>query len=132
MILEITNAFQLPAIFKMADKIPNVKRSIIEVMLTKGLSRQDAKIISDIQDNEYVGFIYVSIENLNGENVAFIHLSYVKPGLINSGHELLARLILWSKFLGISNIVASTHPSTKWLKKNYKFKSFSELIRRSI
>ena len=132
MILEITNAFQLPAIFKMAEKIPNVKKSVMEEMLTKALSRQDAKIIADIQGNEYVGFIFASVESLNGEDIIFIHLSYIKPGLVNSGHELLARLKLWSKFLGIKGLVASTHRSVKGFEHKYKFKYFSTLIRREV
>ncbi len=132
MILEITNAFQLPRIFEMADKIPNVKRETVEIMLTKALNRKDAHIIADVQNDEYVGFIYASIENLDNYDVVFIHLSYVKPGLFNSGHELLARLIIWSKSLGIKSLMASTRRSVKGFEHKYKFNYFSTLIRREI
>jgi N-acetylglutamate synthase-like GNAT family acetyltransferase len=132
MILEVDNPLLIPQILKLAENIPETPLEKLKDMLISSINDAQAKILIEKKDDDIRGFLFSTIENLDGERAAFIQCCYIKPEAEGIGHELLTRIRNWAKENNLQNIYMLTKRDYKAYEKKYHFKLSYYLLKRGV
>lgn len=134
MIYQLTNPLLIPKLLEMAKAVPDTPLDKLEKMLIEAMTSKQAKIFVDEKNNEIRGFIFGSVENLEGEDCIFIQFCIVKPikEERHIGFELLLKMRLWGKELGLNYIYTITDRNPKGYIRKYGFEHYANVLRKKI
>lgn len=135
MVYELTNSLLINRLLEMAKVVPDVNVKTLEKMLVEAITSKLSKIFVEEKGDEIRGFLLASVEELDGEDVIFIQFCVIKPMSQkenNVGFELLNRVRLWGRDLGINYIYAITKRSPKGYIRKYGFEYYANLLRKKI
>ena len=131
MISEITNPLLINRILELARIVPDTPIDKLKKMLIEGLTSKQAKIFIDEKNGEVRGFIFATVEQMEGEDCVFIQFCVIKPIKEERyiGFELLLKIRLWVKDLGLKYIYTMTPRSSKPFIRKYGFKFYTNVLR---
>jgi len=135
MILEVNSPLTIPRILELARKMPDLPVDSLEDMLIKGLSSEKSKILVDDKNGNLRGFMYASIETLDGQAVVFIQASYIKPdqnGAKFIGHEFISKMRAWAREKNLKYLYIMTPRNPKPYTRKYKFEFYTYVLRRRV
>ncbi len=134
MILEFTNPLSIPKLIKLAEEVPNTPLEKLKKFMFLTLNKPNTKAYIDVQDEEYKGFIYATIEEFCGEKCVFIQFCILKPYDEEryTGFELLTKMKLFAKDNGITQIYFATQRDPKAWERKYNFKFDSYILKMEV
>ena len=134
MIRQIDNPLLLNRILDLAKNIPDTNIMVLEKMLIEALTSKKAKIYIAERNNEVVGFIYGSIETIDGNDCVFIQSTYIKPDNEerNTGFEFLNRIKSFAKDNDVRNIYILTKRNAKAFERRYHFKYAYTMLKQEV
>lgn len=142
MIYQVKEEMAITAIAEMIFKQPDVfKTPEAEVIryLYQGVKDEDSVIFVDEKDSEVRGFIFASVEELDGRKVCFIQASVIDPKHRNTGFELIARLNRWALDKGLEGrdrmvmgFTADKKGRKRAFERKYKFREYSIFMARDV
>jgi len=132
MILQMDNILFIPKVVALVKNFLTIPVGKFEDMVLNAMSNKDSLLLIDKKDDILRGFLFATIEGMDGEDVVFIHLSYVDPKLFKIGNELLARVKLWAKEHKTNWIYMMTDRNIKGFQKKYGFKFYTHILRRRV
>ena len=142
MIYELTSTLELHQIIEMARTVITAPVEILRKRVIAAITHPDSKIFIDRgKANEIRGFIFGTIEELDGDECVFIHLCVVKP----EGHhlqekrmerqltlELVAKIESWARERGIKIMYFMTRRNPDAFKRKFKFELDYYLMKREV
>lgn len=134
MIYELVSPLEINSLVEMSNGI--VKTSTVELKnrLIGAIADKNGKVFIDKVDKTIRGFLYCSVENLDGDNVLFVHLCVVVPGekqrLLTN--ELINQAEKFARSKNIKNLVFMTRRNPKAFERKYKFKLEYYLMTRKV
>ena len=132
MIIEVDHPAQVPDILRLAENVPDISFNEIRRRIIDGLGKPDTKIIVHKRKEGITGFIYATIERIDGQDVVFIQIAYVAPSMEKIGYELLNRIKSWAKEKQLEWIYTMTPRNPKPFMRKYKFEFYAHVLRRRI
>lgn len=134
MIYQITNALLIPKILQLARVIPDTNLKALENMIINGIGRKDSILLVDEKADEVNGFIFATVEELEGESVVFIQTCVNKPtnNEENVVHELLAKVRAWGRKQGLKQCFFMTRRSARAYERKYGFRYHTTVLKRSL
>lgn len=132
MIQEIKESILLPQIVDLAELIPETPKEKFKDMLYNGIAHDDTVIIVDKKDSTIKAFLFATMENYQGEEVAFIQLCYIHPEAPASGHEILNRLNIWAKKQGAKQLVFITKRKPRAYERKYHFEYAGKVLTKGV
>ena len=135
MIYDIDNTLLLAPVLEMAKKVEDIPPDQVKQMLIDGIASKHAKLQVE-KNREYgqvMGFIFATLEKMNGEDCVFIQITYVEPGPTNKYvfFELLLKIMLWAKDMKVNWVYAISQRPKVFIKK-YKFQEAGTLLKRGV
>jgi len=133
MIFQAETPLIVPKIMVLAKKLEN-DPSVLEKELLESFQREDARIFVEQKDGNLRGFIFATIEVLEGAEAVFIQSCVVLPDVNEKSvcNELLARVRKWGAQLGMKDMYFMTRRSPDAFKRKYHFRYHSTLLKRRI
>jgi len=134
MIQRIENPLLLPKILSLAKAIDDMPIEKLEKMLVAAFTSKDARVYVDEKDNEVRGYIFGTIEQLDGEDCVFIQSCAIKPEEEERyvGFELLTKMKLWAKERGLHNLYMMTKRNQKAFEKKYHFEFAYSVLKKGV
>lgn len=132
MILEVDNPLLIPQILKLAENIPETPLDKLKDMLLSAVDDREAKILIEKKDEDIRGFIFATIEKVDGERAAFIQSCYITPDMQGIGHELLTRIRTWAKENNLQNIYMMTKRDYKSFMRKYHFEFCYFILKKGV
>lgn len=134
MVYTTSNPFLIPKLIEMARQVPNTNIKALEKMLIEGMTSKDSNIIIDEKDDDVRGFIFATIESMEGEDCVFIQFCVIKPQEEERyiGFELLNKIRLWGKERGLKYLYMMTDRNWKPFARKYKFSPHMMVLKRKI
>ena len=120
MIFQAETPLIVPKIMVLAKKLEN-DPSVLEKELLESFQREDARIFVEQKDGNLRGFIFATIEVLEGAEAVFIQSCVVLPDVNEKSvcNELLARVRKWGAQLGMKDMYFMTRRSPDAFKRKY-------------
>lgn len=78
--------------------------------------------MAEIEEGKPVGFMFANVQQLDGENCAFIQACFSKKK--GNVQVMLDKLISWSKEIGIKRMVFMSKRNPKAWQRKYKLIQF--------
>ena len=140
MICELTSVFDVPKIVDLSRMVIRAPIEVLRKRVMNAITHPDSKVYLDRTDeNDIRGFIFGSIEEMNGDTCVFIQLCIVKPVPQNPTKEdivherqisleLLNKIREWARERGIKIIYFMTPRNPKAFERKFKFKLKSYLM----
>lgn len=146
MIHTLQSPLEVNQILEMARDVVGAPIEVLEKKLLQGMIHENSNILVDTEkDGEMRGFIFATVEELDGDKAVFIHLCVVKPqndpkknefnNRVNRqvlSHELLNRIEVWAKELGMKNMYFMTKRNPQVWERAFKFKLDYYLLKRVV
>ena len=134
MIIQINNPLFIPKIIDLAKSIPDTNVPALEKMLIDALTSKKAKIYVAEKDNEVIGFIFGSVEEIDGEDCVFIQSTYIRPDKEERyiGFEFMTKMRLFAQENKIKYIYMLTKRNPKPYIKKYHFSFAYTMLRREV
>jgi hypothetical protein len=132
MVIQFNDILFIPQIVETVKKFLTVPVDVFENMLIDGMAKKDSLILVDRKEKDVRGFLFATIEGMDGEDVVFIHLSYVDPKFFKIGNELLARVRLWAKEKRKNWIYMMTDRNIQGFERRYGFRFYTHILRRRV
>jgi len=136
MIINIKNKEFLYQIYKLIGNIKNCPKANIIEMMGKGLNNDNEIILAYINDDKedkiVRGFLYATVDNMDGERTAFIQAAYMSPKYNKYSQNVFDKLIEWSKQRNINrmDIITTRFPDS--FRRKYGFEYTGTLMKRYI
>lgn len=133
MITEIKDALLIPEIMLLAAKIPSrLPLTTLEKLLYRDISSAFAKVYAVAEEGKYRGFVFVIVEEFDGENALFIYSAYMDARLNkDTTQEVWNRIKQWGRELGLRYIYCLTQRKPFGFMRKYKFEFDSYLLKTS-
>lgn len=134
MIYQLTNVLLIQKLLEMARVVPDTDLNALEATLLNSLRRKDARIFVDEHKGEIKGFIFASVEEIDGKDAVYIQFCVIKPDANerNLGMELLSKIRRWAREAGLKDMYFSTRRNVDAFKRKYKFRYHNTMLRRSV
>lgn len=135
MVKEINNVLLIPQVLELAKNIPDTPLPVLEKMLIDALTSKKAKIlVSENRQGELTGFMFASIEQMEGEDCVFIQTTYIKPDRDDkyTGWGLLNKMRLFGKDNNINLMYMMTPRNPKPFIRKYGFQFYTTVLRQKI
>jgi len=131
MIYQLTEPTAVRGIITMIAKRPEafeVPIDVISKYIINSIDDPFSLILLDEVDGDVRGFAYISIEEFNGEDVAFIHSCIVEPSQKNTVYEFIARTKKWARTKNVKKLVCVEDARIKAFMRKYKFKNMGTIL----
>jgi N-acetylglutamate synthase-like GNAT family acetyltransferase len=134
MIYELDNPLLINKVLDLAKNIPNTNIITLEKMLIKMLGSKKAKVYIAEKNNEPIGFIFGTLEQINGENCVFIQATYIKPDKEERyiGFEFLTKMRLFARDSDVDWLYIMTSRKPEGYIRKYHFEFCSTILRRRV
>lgn len=135
MIYQLREKWAVQPIMKMMRKVPDLFKIAETKALDyfmRGLEDENSIIIVDEKEQTLNGFLFASIEELEGNDVCFIHACIINPHMRDTGFEFLGRLRKWCNQKGIIDIFMMSNNHIKGFSQKYKFEPYSTLMKLKV
>ena len=132
MIREVTNIMMLPRVIKMSELLYHRPAEFFKQALITAITEQTSKILIFQKEDDIRGFIFATVEEFDGEDVAFIHSCFIDPRHPKVGKQMLANIRNWAKELGLKNVMMLTQRNPKGFIKKYKFEFCSYVLKKGV
>ena len=119
-------------LMELAKQLPNTPLEELGKMLINGFNKDTAQILVCKENEDITGFTLTSIEEFDGNNVAFIQGAVIKPNNDNYGLELMEKIRSWASDMKVKYIYMITNRNTKGFSKKYNFEEVGKVMRRTI
>jgi hypothetical protein len=133
MITEIKDALLIPEIMLLAAKIPSrLPLTTLEKLLYRDINSALARVYAVKEEGVYKGFVFITIEEFDGENALLINAAYMNPKLDKAiTRELWAKIKQWGRDLGFRYVYCLTQRKPFGFMRKYKFEFDSYLLKTS-
>lgn len=135
MIYQLREKWAVAPIMRMMRKMPELFRISESKALNyfiRGLKDENSIIIVDEKDQELNGFLFASIEELEGNDVCFIHTCIINPKRKETGFEFIGRLRKWCGEKNIKNIFMMSNTHIKGYSQKYKFETYATIMKLKV
>lgn len=134
MIYQVTSCLLIPQIVELAKDVPGTPLDALRETLVNSISRKDARIFVDEKEGKIRGFIFATVEELEGKDALFIQFCVVRPTQ-NEGNicnELLARVRKWGQESELRTMYFMTARNPKAFARKYHFRFHATVLKRSL
>lgn len=139
MIYELTSTLEVQRIIDLGRDVVKAPIEILRKKIINAITHQDSKVfIYRNKDAEIKGFIFGTMEEMDGEDCVFIQMCVVDPKHIDRQAErlltleLVAKINEWAKERGIKTMYFLTHRNPAAFERKFKFKLDYFLMKRSV
>lgn len=130
MIIEVNDLHVVEAIVSQSDIIVDLDKEALRKMIIGSFLEEYKFIVADFENNKVVGFMFANVQQLDGENCAFIQACFsTRKGNVD---VMLEKLIKWAKGLKIKRMVFMSKRNPKAWERKYKFKPIYTVMTRGI
>lgn len=130
MIHEVDSLHTIDAIVEFAGRINRLNKKALKKMMLESLFLEHRFLVVDTDGENLQGAMFATVENFDGENVAFIQVCYSnKQGNVQS---MLDKLIDWARSLGLKKMIFMSERSPKAWARKYKFEQSYTVMTRGI
>lgn len=138
MISELTTALEVNHIIELGRAVIKCPVEILRKRVINAITHKDSKVYVDRDHSDVIrGFIFGTIEELDGDECVFIHLCVVKP--LEEKHkernltlELVAKIEAWARERGIKTMYFMTRRNPEAFERKYKFHLEYYLMKREV
>lgn len=135
MIIQINEPFSIEPIIKLILEKKETFTIEPEKLVSYFLSAikdKNSIVLVDEKDKEIKGFLFASVEELDGRDVCFIHTCLIDKKSPYTGFEFLSRLEKFCKERKLGEIDFITQRSKDGFEKKYKFKEKGILLTKEV
>lgn len=129
MIQDFISLDQVDKITRDANGLIGTDRDVLKNMLLTTLFIEDKFMMVDIE-GEIKAFMFATVEILDGEHVAFIHICYSKKS--GAVDEMLRHLNKWASKRGIKRIIFMTKRNPRAFEKRYGFNDIYTVMEKKV
>lgn len=105
-----------------------ISRNKLVEYLIRGTKNETSIIFIDEKDKKLNGFFFASIEEIDGDDVCFIHACIVDPEKKHTCPEFLTRLRKWCVKSNIKKIFMLSNEHIKGVTKKYGFQHYANMM----
>ncbi len=130
MIIDVDDLHMVEAIIKDVHIIVDIDREVLRKMIIGSFLEDHRFIVAEIEEGKPVGFMFANVQQLDGENCAFIQACFSKKK--GNVQVMLDKLISWSKEIGIKRMVFMSKRNPKAWQRKYKFNPIYTVMTRGV
>lgn len=134
MIYQLTSGLLINQLEAMAKTVPGAPVQALRDMLVNSIGRKDARVFVDEKDGKVNGFIFATVEEIDGRDSIFIQFCVVKPNPNepNTCNELLSKVRKWGEEIKLRDMYFQTRRNPKAFARKYKFHYHTTVLKRSL